>query len=93
VAGVMAFAPALYAAQVFVGTWLGSKILGEPSNATSAVIGRMALGLLILHVARLIPFLGGLLWLAVLLWGSGAVLLAFYRMSRVESAPNAALPA
>jgi len=45
----------------------------------------MAVGLLILHVARLIPILGGLVGLVVLLWGTGAVLLGFYRMSRVES--------
>jgi hypothetical protein len=51
----------------------------------------MAVGLLILRVAGLIPFLGGLVWLAVLLWGTGAVLLGFYRMSRAESAPNAPL--
>jgi hypothetical protein len=44
-------------------------------------------GLLILHVAGFIPILGVLVWLAVLLWGTGAVLLGFYRMSRVESAP------
>jgi hypothetical protein len=42
--------------------------------------------LLILHVVRLIPVLGGLVGLAVLLWGTGAVLLGFYRMSRAESA-------
>ncbi len=93
VAGVMAFAPILYVAQVFVGAWLGNKIMGEPPAITSAVIGRMAVGLLILRVAGLIPFLGGLVWLAVLLWGTGAVLLGFYRMSRVESAPNTPLPA
>jgi hypothetical protein len=87
VAGVMAYAPILYVAQVFVGAWLGNKIMGETSAVTSAVIGRMALGLLILRVAGLIPVLGGLMWLAVLLWGTGAVLLAFHRMSRLESAP------
>ena len=93
VAGVMAYAPILYVAQVFVGTWLGNKIMGEPPAVTNAVIGRMAVGLLILHVARLIPFLGGLVGFAVLLWGTGAVLLGFYRMSRVESTPSAPLPA
>ena len=92
-AGVMAFAPILYVAQVFVGTWLGNRIMGEPPSVTSAVVGRMAVGLLILRVAGLIPFLGGLVWLAVFLWGTGAVLLGFYRMSRVESAPSAPLPA
>ena len=94
VAGAMAYAPILYVAQVFVGTWLGNKIMGEPPAVTSAVIGRMAVGLLILRVAGLIPFLGGLVWLAILLWGTGAVLLSFYRMSRGESAaPNVPFPA
>jgi hypothetical protein len=93
VASAMAYAPILYVAQVFVGTWLGNKIMGEPPAVTNAVIGRMAVGLLILHVARLIPILGGLVGLAALLWGTGAVLLGFYRMSRVESAPSAPLPA
>jgi cytoskeletal protein CcmA (bactofilin family) len=87
VAGALAYAPILYVAQVFVGAWLGNKIMGEPPAITSAIIGRMAVGLLILHVARLIPILGGLVGLAVLLWGTGAVLLGFYRMSRVEGAP------
>jgi anti-sigma factor RsiW len=90
VAGALAYAPILYVAQVFVGTWLGNKIMGEAPGVTSAVIGRMAVGLLILRVAGLIPVLGVLVWLAVLLWGTGAVLLGFYRMSRVESAPVAA---
>ena len=96
VAGVMGLAPILYVAQVFIGTWAGNRILGEASNMTSAVIGRMALGLLILHVVGFIPILGGLMWLVVLLWGTGAVLMAFYRMSRperAESAPSAPLPA
>jgi anti-sigma factor RsiW len=87
VAGVMAYAPIVYVAQVFVGAWLGNKIMGETSAVTSAAIGRMAAGLLILHVVRLIPVLGGLVGLAVVLWGTGAVLLAFYRMSRLESSP------
>jgi len=85
VAGAMAFAPILYIAQVFVGAWLGNKILGEKSNVASMMIGRMAAGILILHVAGIIPVLGGLVWLVVLLWGTGAILMGFYRMSRVES--------
>jgi hypothetical protein len=91
VAAAMAYAPILYVAQVFVGAWLGNKNMDLPSTATSAVIGRMAVGLLILHVAGFIPVVGVLVWLAVLLWGTGAVLLGFYRMSRVESAPNTPL--
>jgi hypothetical protein len=90
VAGVLGYAPILYVAQIFVGAWLGNKILGEASDPTVAVIGRIALGLLILHVAGLIPVLGGLVWLTVALWGTGAVLLGFYRMSRAEAVPLAA---
>ena len=86
-AGALALAPILYVAQVFVGTWLGNRILGEAPAVTSAVAGRMAVGLLILHIVRLIPVLGGLVGLVVLLWGTGAVLMSFYRVSRVESAP------
>jgi hypothetical protein len=84
VAGVLGYAPILYVSQVFVGAWLGSRILGETSSTTGSIIGRMALGLLILHAVRPIPVLGGLIWLAVALWGTGAVLLGFYRMSRAE---------
>jgi len=87
VAAVMAYAPILYVAQVFVGAWLGNRILGESFANTSAVVGRIALGLLIVRVIGLIPVVGGLMWTAVFLWGTGAVLMAFYSMSRVESAP------
>jgi len=94
VAGAMAYAPILYVAQVFVGAWLGNKIMrtapGDSGTAISAWITRIAVGLLILRVVGFVPVLGGFVWLAVLLWGTGAVLLGFYRMSRVESA---ALPA
>jgi cytoskeletal protein CcmA (bactofilin family) len=90
VAGAAVYAPVLYLAQVFVGAWLGNKILGEPASNTGTVIGRMALGLLILHAIGLIPVLGGLMWAVVLLWGTGAVLMGIYRVCRVESA---ALPA
>lgn len=86
-AAMLLYVPMLYLAQVFIGTWLGVRLLGEGASATSAVIGRMALGLLILRVVGLIPVLGGLLWLVVWIWGVGAILLAVYRISRAEPAP------
>jgi cytoskeletal protein CcmA (bactofilin family) len=86
VAGVLGYAPILYIAQVFVGAWLGNKVLGETSNTASAVIGRMALGLFILHVAGLIHVVGALVWMTVLLWGTGAILLGLYQLSRAETA-------
>jgi cytoskeletal protein CcmA (bactofilin family) len=91
VAGAMAYAPILYVAQVFVGAWLGNKIMrtapDDSRAALSAWITRIAVGLLILRVVGFVPVLGGFVWVAVLLWGTGAVLLGFYRISRVESAP------
>jgi hypothetical protein len=89
IAGALAYAPILYVAQVFVGAWLGNKIMGESPVATNAIIGRMAVGLLILRAAALIPILGGLVWLAVWLWGTGAVMLGIYRITRAESAESA----
>jgi hypothetical protein len=86
VASVMALAPILYVAHIFVGMWLGNRIGGVSSDNTSAIVGRMALGLLILRVVELVPVVGWLVWLAVVLWGTGAVLLSFYRTSRMESA-------
>lgn len=96
VAALAAYVPILYLCQIFVGTWLGNKIMGEgpaiPGSVTGAVAGRMAVGLLILHVARLIPVLGALVGIAVALWGTGAVLIGFYRMSRPEGSPVPAAP-
>jgi cytoskeletal protein CcmA (bactofilin family)/anti-sigma factor RsiW len=87
VAGALAYAPILYVAQVFVGAWLGNKIRGDASADKGKALGHMALGLVILHAVGYIPVLGGLVWLAVVLWGTGAVLLGFYRMSHVERTP------
>ncbi len=83
-AGMMLYAPMLYMSQIFVGAWAGNKILGDAAENMGAAIGHMALGLLIIHAAGAIPVLGALVWIVVLLWGTGAVLLGFYRMSRHE---------
>ena len=85
VALAFALAPAMYISQVVVSAWFGRKILKSQPVTTGAMIGRIALGLLILDVVAAIPFLGGLVRLAVLLWGTGAVLMAFYQMSRSET--------
>ena len=93
-AAAAVYAPVLYLAQVIVGAWLGNRILGQPGSnpgaLSSAMIGHMALGILILHLAGLIPVLGALLWAVVLLWGTGAVLLGFYRVSRMDGAAQPA---
>jgi len=84
VAAALGYAPILYVAQVFVGAWLGTKLRAQRPGAPQSIIARIALGLLILHVVEFIPILGILVRLTVLLWGTGAVLLALYKMSRVE---------
>ena len=74
---------AIYAAQIFIGEWLGEKLLG-PGVGTAAAIGRLALGLAILHLLRLIPFVGRLIGLVVVLWGLGALILAIHKRLRPQ---------
>jgi cytoskeletal protein CcmA (bactofilin family) len=69
---------AIYAAQVFVGAWLGERVLGAGAGV-GAALGRLALGLLILRAVGMVPFLGGLVWFMVTIWGMGAVILAVYK--------------
>jgi cytoskeletal protein CcmA (bactofilin family) len=75
----------LYSGQCFVGAWLGEKILGA-GIGTSAVIGRLALGLLVIRILRLIPYAGGLILLLVTIWGFGALIVALYRTARPQMA-------
>jgi cytoskeletal protein CcmA (bactofilin family) len=72
---------ALYAAQIFVSTWLGEKILGE-SQGIAATIGRLALGLAIIHAVKLVPYLHVFAASVVLVWGMGAMALAVYKNLR-----------
>jgi len=72
---------ALYAAQVFVGSWLGDKILGE-SHGTASTIGRLALGLAIIHTVKLVPYLHVFVAAVVVVWGMGAMALAVYKNLR-----------
>ena len=79
--GLLAWALALYASQVFVGAWLGEKLLGDGAG-TAALLGRLALGLLVIRVAGNIPYAGGWIWFAVILWGMGAIVLAVVKRMR-----------
>ncbi len=76
---------ALYSAQVFVGSWLGEKLLGANAG-TGAALGRLALGLAILRVARMLPYLGGWITFLVIIWGLGAMALATYKSLHPEAA-------
>jgi len=80
---------AIYSAQVFVGAWLGEKILGAAVGLGPA-LGRLALGLAIIRVLRIIPYLGALVGAVVVVWGLGALVLTLYRYMRPQFAPTAA---
>ena len=80
---------AIYAAQVFVGAWLGEKILGVGAGA-GAALGRLALGLLILRALRMLPYLGGWVTFFMVVWGLGALALAIYKYMRPQLAVAAA---
>jgi len=69
-----------------VGAWLGEKILGAGTGA-GAALGRLALGLLILRALSMLPYLGGWISFAVVVWGMGAIALAVYKHIRPQMAP------
>jgi cytoskeletal protein CcmA (bactofilin family) len=84
IAGFLVWLIAIYGAQVIVGRWLGEKILGAQAGM-GAVLGRMALGLLILRAASMLPFVGGWVMLLVVIWGLGGVVLAINRRLHAHS--------
>ena len=78
IAAFLVYIIAIYATQVFVGEWVGEKMMGVGVGA-GAAIGRLALGLGVLHLLRLIPLAGRLIGFIVVLWGLGALVLAIHR--------------
>jgi cytoskeletal protein CcmA (bactofilin family) len=89
ISALMLWLIAIYAAQVFVGAWLGEKILGAGVGA-GAALGRLALGLVILRALSMLPFLGHWISFAVVIWGMGALALAAYKHMRPQLARTAA---
>jgi cytoskeletal protein CcmA (bactofilin family) len=91
VAAMLLYLVALYSTQIFVGSWIGEKLLGVGTGLGPA-IGRLALGLAILRALAVLPFVGWMVLLATLIWGLGALALAFHRLarSRMTTAPLAA---
>jgi cytoskeletal protein CcmA (bactofilin family)/anti-sigma factor RsiW len=68
-----------YAAQVFVAGWLGEILLG-PAVGKGALLGRLALGLAIIHGLEILPYhVGFIVHIIVLWWGLGAITIAVYR--------------
>jgi len=73
---------ALYLCQVIVGLVLGRWILHylREVDTKAMMVGALALGLIILAILRVIPFLGFFVWLFTFLFGLGALLVWFRRM-------------
>lgn len=81
---MLLYVVALYSTQVFVGSWLGEKLLGYGIGMGPAV-GRLALGLAILRGLWMLPYLGALIRLLVIVWGLGALALAIHRRARTRT--------
>ena len=86
IATILIYAIALYASQTFVSTWIGGALLGK-GEGTGALLGQLALGLVILHGLELLPHhVGFIVKLIALWWGMGAIAIAIYRHLRHTSA-------
>ncbi len=88
VATLMLYGPILYGSQVFVGSYVGERILHK-NQVLAPSVGALALGLLILRLLSNIPFLGFFVLAAVLIWGTGAICMALWNRTRLDAAPAA----
>jgi cytoskeletal protein CcmA (bactofilin family) len=68
---------AIYLGHIFIGLFIGKWMLRQQADTTSVgpLIGAMALGLLIVYIVAIIPFIGCLSDLAAILFGLGAICL------------------
>jgi len=81
------YAVALYLAQIPVALFLGRWIIGSfrAVEGKPIMLGALALGLVIIHLLRLIPYFGFFVSLVVILFGLGAVVV-WERKRRAEGA-------
>jgi cytoskeletal protein CcmA (bactofilin family) len=77
----------LYFGQVIVGAVIGQWLMGR-SREVWPLIGRMAVGLLILRICTTIPHVGGGIKYVAAFWGLGAISLALYQRFQPVIAPN-----
>jgi cytoskeletal protein CcmA (bactofilin family) len=80
---------ALYYAQIVVGALVGQWLLGR-TRETWPLIGRMAVGVILVRLFTTVPHLGGWVKFGVVLWGMGAISLALYR--RFQPVISAGMP-
>jgi cytoskeletal protein CcmA (bactofilin family) len=77
----------LYFAQIIVGTLVGQWLMGRTSELWP-LIGRMAVGVVIVRLSTTIPVIGGWIKLGVIIWGLGAISIALYRRFQPVIAPG-----
>jgi Putative zinc-finger len=77
--------------QVIAAMWIGDAILGE-GVGTWALVGRMALGLFLIRLGALLPFVGVWVRFLACVLGLGAVVLIIYRRFQPPAAPRQTAP-
>ena len=87
-ATTLVFLPIAYLGHIFVGAWVGERFMGQ-TTGTQGVIARMAVGLLVIRIVGMIPYVGPWIWLLVFLAGAGAIIHSIYTRNRAL-APAAA---
>lgn len=81
---------AMLSAEVVVGAIVGRWIMGRVTDFWP-MVGRMAVGIVVVRIITTLPWVGPWAKLAVLLWGMGAISLALYRRfqpSMAQSIPT-----
>lgn len=81
----------VYLAQVIVGTVVGQWLMGRTSEFWP-VVGRMAVGVVIVRLCTTIPNVGGWVKFVAILWGIGAISLAVFRRFQPVPATGVTVP-
>lgn len=90
ITGLLAWYVALYYGALIVGALVGQWLMGR-TNELWPLIGRMAVGTIIVRVCTTIPYVGGWIKFGVYLWGLGAISLALYRRFQPKISAGAPL--
>jgi hypothetical protein len=83
---------AIYLAKIWVGAFLGQKLLKPTEAGKSDWLLGLLVGLLTLTIIEFIPYLGGLVRFVVVCVGLGAFAWQLYRVSRPAMTPDKGLP-
>jgi hypothetical protein len=78
---------ALHFGQVIIGALVGKWLMGRTSELWP-LIGRMAVGVVILRLLTIIPHVGWVFKYGAALWGVGAISLVVYQRIRPMIAPG-----